>query len=789
MCVGEGEDALLELADAMEEGRNGDDIANLWFKHEGRIKENPVRPLKQNLDELPFPDKSLFSDKGVLDPHEYNLMAGRGCPFRCSYCGNNMWRKLYRGKGAYARMRGVDSVIREALWAGRRFSPKVISFYADIFTHDHEWLEEFCGRYGAEVKIPFFALSHPLFMNDRVARMLKAAGCLEVTMGVESAIAGTRKRLLLRPESDRDIERAVHACKDAGLKVSLDQIVNLPHETEQDMRGTVEFYNRLRPDSMNVYPLQYFPGTGITRIAHDEGILDDATLDRINRGRESSSIVVGVGGKDSFDPDNRISFFRSLLTVIPLLPAPLVAWLVKKRIPSRLTVPMTLFALLKIICKLRVHRGYVYWGIIRDTLRHCMNTAMWKLRPSGRRPSTGTSRTLLLITPFFPPNMGGVETRLQDLNAALTKRGHRVVVLTYQPITTGGRGAVHETAGGVEIWRLPWPGGDLFHRLLKRPVLEALYVVPGLAIMALCFMCLRGGRIDSVHTAGFNAAAVGRIISSLWKRPWVVSTHSIYGLERSSRMARMVKMVLRGADHVITVSEPSKTELIEVGLDPSRISTQLTWVDQERFSPGSRTDARKTLGIPEEAFAVLFVGRFLAIKGVNEMIETARQWPGARFLFVGDGPCAPAVKKAARELPNVTYAGRIPHGDLPVSYRAADAFVMPSRYRESLGRVAVEALSCGTATVVSDRCVLGDMLDDSAVLRVRPEPEHLLRALKSLACDVALREGLGRRGRHAAERLFGEGNVDGFIRAYGWNPGDGREGVSLPFARTGGRTD
>jgi anaerobic magnesium-protoporphyrin IX monomethyl ester cyclase len=381
VCIGEGEEALLELAEAIDRKDTRTDILNLWFKKEGKVIRNAVRPLIADLDHLPFPDKDLFARKGLLDPYEYNLSSGRGCPFQCTYCGNNTLKRLYAGKGRYLRTRSVDLVIAEAKMAKARYAPKVISFYADVFTTNKAWLKAFCRRYGPEVGLPFFALSHPRFMDDDVAHWLKEAGCLEVTMGVESATPALRKELLQRPESDEEILAACDSCRRHDLRFSLDHLINLPRETEEHHRDALAFYNRLRPDSLNVYPLQYYPGVAITETACRDGIVSAEMREHIGEGEAGGSMVIGVGGKDPFDEAGRTAWLRFLLTALPFLPSSAIEIIIRRGwYRKKIQPPMMLFAVLKILTKIRVHRLYVYRGIVSQTLRQIGETLRWKVR-------------------------------------------------------------------------------------------------------------------------------------------------------------------------------------------------------------------------------------------------------------------------------------------------------------------------------------------------------------------------------------------------------------------------
>ena len=147
VCVGEGEHAILELAERMEDGKDWYDVRNFWFrKRNGKVVGNPHRPLVQDLDSLPyqefdFADDWSYDEKkqhlirlnwetyrkiiptypdrtGELRP-AYKTMITRGCPHKCSYCGVAFNHDLYKGQ-SYLRRRSVEHMIGEIKLAAPR---------------------------------------------------------------------------------------------------------------------------------------------------------------------------------------------------------------------------------------------------------------------------------------------------------------------------------------------------------------------------------------------------------------------------------------------------------------------------------------------------------------------------------------------------------------------------------------------------------------------------------------------------------------------------------------------
>ena len=280
-------------------------------------------------------------------------------------------------------------------------------------------------------------------------------------------------------------------------------------------------------------------------------------------------------------------------------------------------------------------------------------------------------------------------------------------------------------------------------------------------------MILYHRNVDTVHTPGLNSAIIGKFLHLIFRKQWVMSTHTIYEINPRSLFAKVTRFLLASADHIVALSEPSRQELIDIGLPPERISVELTWIDQDRFRPLDKRDCRNKLGIPEDVFVALFVGRLLEEKGIDILIELARRLPDVSIIVVGLGPKERAVIHAARKLQNIFFCGHILQEKLPLYYNAADVFILPSLYREGLGRVVVEALACGLPALLSDQAAIGPLVEEAA-FRTPPSPDIMTSLIRRLSRDRASLQLKRKKTRILAENLFGPQNVNGLLRAYQW---------------------
>ena len=328
VCIGEGEYPLLEVAESMQKGRPDYNIKNIWFKKNGKVIRNELRPLIQDLDSLPFPDKELYYSVSPHFKRSYFAMSGRGCLYSCAYCCNSFLRNLYKNKGKYLRRRSVDNLIEEITDSKKKYKIDLVRFHDDIFTYDLDWLKQFSLKYRKEVDLPFSCYIHPGTANEAVAGYLKRAGCCEAEIGIQTIRADTREKVLSRFVSNSQTERAINIFKDLGIRVTVNNIFGIPGQSEEEISELAEFFNENRVTRLYFYGLRYYPKTKITQDARNAGILSEEDIYRIENGIDA---VPFVQGGDSIK-DKRLGRFRTLFTLLPYLPKGINRFLINKRI-------------------------------------------------------------------------------------------------------------------------------------------------------------------------------------------------------------------------------------------------------------------------------------------------------------------------------------------------------------------------------------------------------------------------------------------------------------------------
>jgi radical SAM superfamily enzyme YgiQ (UPF0313 family) len=262
ICRGEGEQALAELADRLAAGEDTTDIANLWVKTPEGIIRNEVRPLIEDLDSLPFTDRSHYDRYPLLKNNHFRLfISGRGCPFSCRHCHNKSLQRLYQGKGRLYRKRSVEKVCEEIAAVKDKYGLQAVDFCDDIFSLDRKWLARFAQVYPRRVGLPFACNFRADNVDREIAEYLKEAGCRAVLIGVESGSDKLRNGLLGKNVPDQkllDCAEIFHKC---DIAIQTTNMLGLPGETLEQGLETVKINRQMGTDLPWCSVLQPYPRT------------------------------------------------------------------------------------------------------------------------------------------------------------------------------------------------------------------------------------------------------------------------------------------------------------------------------------------------------------------------------------------------------------------------------------------------------------------------------------------------------------------------------------------------
>lgn len=277
VCCGEGESAMLDLADAYDKGRDYSNIPNLSVKTANGIKHNKVRPLIGNLDSLPFFDRDLYYNKYKLirDNPLKVFIASRGCPFSCSFCFNERLREIYSDDTSHVRFYSPRRFIDEIKYVQTRYGMESIYFNDDIFALDKKWVKEFTAIYRDEIKKPFVCSANVHTLDEEIIRLLKGAGCHAVSFGIETGNEKLRFELLNKNITNIQIKNIASLFKKHRLKFITFNTLGLPGETIENALETIKLNIAIGADYPRSSFLTPYPGTKIAERFKDKIKIND----------------------------------------------------------------------------------------------------------------------------------------------------------------------------------------------------------------------------------------------------------------------------------------------------------------------------------------------------------------------------------------------------------------------------------------------------------------------------------------------------------------------------------
>ena len=363
VCVGEGEETIIEIANKIwKEPFNN--IKNLWLRRD-KILKNPLRPLIQDLDSLPFIDRDILYEQKPVFKKDISILTGRGCPYSCTFCASDALNRQYRENnlGNPVRQRSAGDVMEELMFVRVRYNPKTIYFVDDVFTMNTDWLKEFAPQYKEHINLPFYCTANPATIKEEELYLLKEAGCQMIGFGMQSCNEEYREQYLKRRGANARIKRTAEICHKIGIHFSFDHIFNLPQEKIENQIEAIKFYNETRPAIINTFDMTYLPKIELNKY------LDDKTKQEVENGKIRT---------DMFSRNNNT--FSSIFALLPLLPRSWIYFLFRKAATRFIALPYPIRLLLKDIKRLMIGRYSDVFFPIRLLLVNMKDNILIKIR-------------------------------------------------------------------------------------------------------------------------------------------------------------------------------------------------------------------------------------------------------------------------------------------------------------------------------------------------------------------------------------------------------------------------
>ena len=299
LCVGEGENAIIDLANSISNKDSYSNITNLWIRQDdGTIIKNSVsRPV--DINGVPaISDIGLFAEQRFYRPMGGKIRrllpveTHRGCPYTCSFCNSPGQNRLY-GDGdflkgmSFFRKKSMDLVKEEIENHIKKYNVEYIYFWADTFLawNDQEF-DEFIKMY-SQIKLPYWCQTRIETVGEEKFRKMKDVGLDRITFGLEHGNEDFRRDVVKREYSNEDAVEKIKIVEKLGITFSINNIIGFPDETRELAFDTIELNRQFNSDNTSCSILVPFHGTELHDLCVKKGYLDPNVICAVSNSGES----------------------------------------------------------------------------------------------------------------------------------------------------------------------------------------------------------------------------------------------------------------------------------------------------------------------------------------------------------------------------------------------------------------------------------------------------------------------------------------------------------------------
>lgn len=328
---------------------------------------------------------------------------------------------------------------------------------------------------------------------------------------------------------------------------------------------------------------------------------------------------------------------------------------------------------------------------------------------------------ICLVSDFFCPNTGGVESHIYYLGQCLIGRGHKVIVVTH---AYGKRRGIRFLSNALKVYYLPfivvYNSCILPTVFASLPILRQIFLKEQVQIV-------HGHSSFSVlaHEAMFHAQMMGL--------PTVFTDHSLFGFADLSSILtnKLLQFITCNCDHIICVSHTSKENtVLRARLNPRRVSVIPNAIYSEMFTPGTGSKTRV-----DSRITIVTVGRLVYRRGADLMAaiipQICSRFENVDFLVGGDGPKRIALEEMRDKHQlhhRVTLLGSIPHTQVPKVMTKGQIYLNCS-LTEAFCMTIVEAASCGLFIVSTRVGGIPEVLPDDMIRLMEPTSSSVFETL------------------------------------------------------------
>jgi len=274
----EGEMTTKELLDVIQEEKNLSEVLGIFYRDEnGKIIETPNRPFGHDLGKFSVAWHLFDMDKYRRNIDGTNIrsigvISSRGCPSKCIYCVNAKFRE-----GGF-RLRSPIKFIDEVEFLKNKFGFEGFDFWDDTLTVSKEHVRKICEEIlKRKLNIKWYTRARVDTVDEEILKLMREAGCIRISYGVESGSPRILE-LIKKNITIGQVMKAAELSSKLGMKVLMNFMVNLPYETMEDLKMTIDLMKKL--NSIENVTAAYgfsipYPGTEMELIARKEKIIPE----------------------------------------------------------------------------------------------------------------------------------------------------------------------------------------------------------------------------------------------------------------------------------------------------------------------------------------------------------------------------------------------------------------------------------------------------------------------------------------------------------------------------------
>jgi glycosyltransferase involved in cell wall biosynthesis len=389
---------------------------------------------------------------------------------------------------------------------------------------------------------------------------------------------------------------------------------------------------------------------------------------------------------------------------------------------------------------------------------------------------------ILIVTHYFPPEIGAPQARLSELARAWADGGDEVTVLTGMPNHPTGvvppayrrRLRLVEQVDGyrvVRTWLYATPNEGFIKKTLGHLSFMITSVLLGTRLIG-------PADVVVVSSPTFFSIFGAWAVSKLKRAPLVIDVRDLWpaifvelGVLTNGRLIALLERcelwAYGQATEVVVVSEGFRQDLIRRGVPAEKVATVRNGADVDRFSPGGDpTPGRDRLGAADGAVVALYLGAHGLSHGLDTVVDAAAllaDAPGAavRIALVGEGANRSALEAQVDRLglKNVTMHPGVPRDEVPDLLAAADICLVPLRdlplFATFIPSKIFEYFAVGKAVIGAVRGEAAAILREGGALVVEPgNAAALAEAVAELAGDADRRATMGGQAREYVTRHY-----------------------------------